>query len=206
MAFLEHQKKVQHPLYLVDVPQGCTTGIIESEVLSFEKLHGRPPDLVLIDYANLIRPVSKYRDRAEMYDHVFRELKEGSRAHKTVYYTAAQMNRESLKASKQGTEHIAFSDESSYHCDSIFRIFADEKDEINHEVHFEVIKGRYHRGSCIDLHWKRDINLIASWSGLVKFSTGSKDESQNVIGSGTASAEDVSHQGRSLDETDALDY
>ena len=63
MAFLQHQKKVQHPLYLRDIPQGCTTGIIESEVLAFEKEHGQVPDLVLIDYANLIRPISKYKDR-----------------------------------------------------------------------------------------------------------------------------------------------
>ncbi len=207
MAFLQHQKKVQHPLYLVDIPQGCTTGIIESEVLAFEKLHGQTPDLVLIDYANLIRPISKYKDRAEMYDHVFRELKESSRAHKTVYYTAAQMNRESLKATKQGTEHIAFSDASSYHCDSIFRIFADEKDEVNHEVHFEVIKGRYHQGSCINLYWKRDINWIGSWSGLVKPLTGSKDESQNISGSAANSpTADVPDSGRNSDETDTIDY
>ena len=206
MAFLQHQKKVQHPLYLVDIPQGCTTGIIESEVLAFEKLHGQTPDLVLIDYANLIRPMSKYKDRAEMYDHVFRELKEGSRAHKTVYYTAAQMNRESLKAPKQGTEHIAFSDATSYHCDSIFRIFADEKDEVNHEAHFEVIKGRYHQGACVDLYWKRDINWIGSWSGLVKPLKESKDESQDVSGSVATISEGVSNSGRSSDETDTLDY
>ena len=207
MAFLQYQKKVQHPLYLVDIPQGCTTGIIESEVLAFEKLHGQMPDLVLIDYANLIRPMSKYKDRAEMYDHVFRELKEGARAHKTVYYTAAQMNRESLKATNKGTEHIAFSDAASYHCDSIFRIFADEKDEVNHEAHYEVVKGRYHQGSCVDLYWKRDINWIGSWSGLVKPVTGSKDESQNVSGSAAATtAADVSDSGRSSDNTDNLDY
>jgi len=203
LAFLQHQKKVQHPLYLIDVPQGCTTGIIESEILAFEKLHGQTPDLVLIDYANLIRPMSKYKDRAEMYDHVFRELKEGSRAHKTIYYTAAQMNRESLKAKKQGTEHIAFSDAASYHCDSIFRIFADDKDEVNHEVHFEVIKGRYHQGSCVDLYWKRDINWIGSWGNLVKPITGRKDESKNVDGPPEISTPStgVPDSGRSSDDS-----
>jgi len=203
MAFLQHQKKVQHPLYLRDIPQGCTTGIIESEVLAFEKQYGQVPDLVLIDYANLIRPVSKYRDRAEMYDHVFRELHEGARAHNTIYYTAAQMNRESLKATKAGTEHIAFSDATSYHCDSIFRIFADEKDEVNHEAHFEVIKGRYHAGSCVDLCWKRDINWIGSWNNLVK-PPGSKDESQNVSGSATTTG--VPGAGRSSASDEDKDY
>ena len=207
MAFLQHQKKVQHPLYLIDIPQGCTTGIIESEVLAFEKLHGQVPDLVLIDYANLIRPMSKFKDRAEMYDHVFRELKEGSRAHKTIYYTAAQMNRESLKATKQGTEHIAFSDASSYHCDSIFRIFADEKDEVNHEVHFEVIKGRYHQGSCIDLCWKRDINWIGSWSNMVRTLSKDQSESQNVSGSAASSTTtEVSNSGGSTSAANAVDY
>ncbi len=207
MAFLQHQKKVKHPLYLVDIPQGCTTGIIESEILAFEKLHGQSPDLVLIDYANLIKPMSKYKDRAEMYDHVFRELKEGARAHKIPYYTAVQMNRESVKASKKGMEHIAFSDATSYHCDAIFHIFADEKDEVNHEVHLEVIKGRYHQGSCIDLYWKRDINLISSWSGLIKPSIGSKDESKDVPEHSTTISTGVSDSGREeADNTDNLDY
>ncbi|KKK50518.1 hypothetical protein LCGC14_3124210, partial [marine sediment metagenome] len=124
-----------------------------------------------------------------------------------VYYTAAQMNRESLKASNKGTEHIAFSDAAAYHCDSIFRIFADEKDEVNHEAHYEVIKGRYHQGSCIDLYWKRDINWIGSWSGLVKPPvTGSKDESQNVSGSAATTAAGVPDSGRNSDSTNNIDY
>ena len=158
--FIKRQEQVKHPFYIVDIPQGCTTGIIEAEINTFKKIHGQVPDLVLIDYANLIQPISKYKDRAEKYDHVFREFKEAARANKTIYYTAAQQNRESLKASKVGTEHIAFSDAASYHCDAIFRISADEKDEVNSEARFDVVKGRYHGKQSITLHWNRDTNYI----------------------------------------------
>lgn len=168
--FLRTQSEIRHPFYVVDIPQGCTTGIIEAEVNTFTQVHGKPPDIVLIDYANLIQPVSRYKDRAEKYDHVFRELKEASRAHKTVYYTAAQMNRESLKAKRPGTEHVAFSDAATYHCDAIFHIHSDEKDEINQEVHISTVKGRYHRKSDISLSWDRDINHIQDWNDLVGLS------------------------------------
>jgi len=163
IKFLKESVDTKIPFYIVDIPQGCTTGMIDAEVATFEKVHGKVPDIVLIDYANLINPVSKFKDRPEKYDHVFRELKEGSRAHKTVYYTAAQMNRESLKSKEPGTEHVSFSDAASYHCDAIFRVFADKNSEENKEINFEVIKGRYHGKASINLCWLRDINLICSW-------------------------------------------
>ena len=163
IEFLHKSGGSKIPFYIVDIPQGCTTGMIDSEVAMFEKIHGKPPDIVLIDYANLINPISKFKDRAEKYDHVFRELKEGSRAHKTIYYTAAQMNRESTKTKEPGTEHVAFSDASSYHCDAIFRVFADQSSEADDDIHFEVIKGRYHGKASISLYWNRELNLIKSW-------------------------------------------
>jgi replicative DNA helicase len=166
--FLRDQSQIQHPFYIVDIPQGCTTGIIGAEVNTFIKMHGKPPDIVLVDYANLIQPVSKYKDRAEKYDHVFRELKEAARAQNTIYYTAAQMNRESLKAKKIGTEHVAFSDASTYHCDTIFHIHSDEKDEVNNEVHLDTVKGRYHRKGGVSLFWDRNTNLMQDWEDLVK--------------------------------------
>ena len=186
ITFLQDQKNTKHPFHIVDIPQGCTTGVIESEVISFEKIHGQPPDVVIVDYANLIQPVSKYKDRPEKYDHVFRELHEAARAHNIVYYTAAQQNRDSLKATKVGTEHVAFSDAASYHCDSIFHIFSDEKDEVNGDVQLEVIKGRYHKKGLIRLAWDRDTNRIASWDDSVKF-PGSKDVNNSQDGTGQTS-------------------
>jgi len=163
LKFLKESGEKKIPFYIVDIPQGCTTGMIDAEVAMFEKIHGKVPDLVLIDYANLINPISKYRDRAEKYDHVFRELKEGARANRTVYYTAAQMNRESLKSKDPGTEHVAFSDAASYHCDAVFRVFADTSNEANDDIQFESIKGRYHKKFSVSLHWNRNLNLIKSW-------------------------------------------
>ena len=186
IQFLKDSANSQIPFFIVDIPQGCTTGMIDAEVATFEKVHGKVPDIVLIDYANLINPISKFKDRSEKYDHVFRELKEGSRSHKTVYYTAAQMNRESVKSKEPGTEHIAFSDAAAYHCDAVYRVFADKNSEENKELNFEVIKGRYHGKASINLCWLRDINLICSWG---KEGTGIKipgEEKQNAISGSSA--------------------
>jgi len=181
--FLNDQKNSKHPFYIVDIPQGCTTGIIESEIVIFEKIHGQYPDIVIVDYANLIQPVSKYKDRPEKYDHVFRELHEIARAYNLVCYTAAQQNRESLKATKIGTEHVSFSDAASHHCDSIFHIFADDVDEVNGDVQIEVIKGRYHAKGAIRLAWNRETNRICSWDDSVKL-PGSKDVNKSQDGTG----------------------
>lgn len=183
IEFIENSAEAKIPFFIVDIPQGCTTGIIDTEVMTFEKLHGKLPDIVLIDYANLINPVSKYKDRAEKYDHVFRELKEGARAHKLPYYTAAQMNREATKVKEPGTEHVAFSDAASYHCDSVFRVFADKNDAAQHELHFEVIKGRYHETARVTLLWQRDINLIASFSSCINTDLSRNQNVSNYSGS-----------------------
>ena len=166
--FIKDSATSKIPFYIVDIPQGCTTGTIDAEVVMFEKIHGKVPDIVLIDYANLINPVSKFRDRAEKYDYLFRELKEGARAHRTIYYTAAQLNRESVKSKEPGTEHIAFSDAISYHCDAIYRVSADKNAEAQKELVFDVVKGRYHEKVSILLCWERDINLINSYSDRIK--------------------------------------
>lgn len=179
--FLKSQKGKDVPFYIVDIPQGATTGLIESEVTIFEKLHGKSPDVVLVDYANLIQPVTKYKDRTEKFDNVFRELHENARSHHTVYYTAAQQNREAIKAKKVGTEHVAFSDASSHHCDGVFNIHSTEQDELQHTVHFDTMKGRFHAKQGCILLWEREINYIGDWMQL-----------KNVPSSSSASTSDES--------------
>jgi replicative DNA helicase len=164
--FLEWQKEHRISMYLIDIPQGASTGVIEAEIASYTKINGKAPDLVLVDYANLIQPMGKYKDRTEKIDNVFRELKESARAFNTVLYTAAQQNRESLKASKVGTEHISFSDAASHHCDTVLNIHSNEQDEIGNIVHVDIVKGRYHAKKGCELLWEREFNYIGDWDSI----------------------------------------
>jgi len=190
LDFIQLSAQAKIPFYIVDIPQGCTTGMIDAEVATFEKIHGKVPDIVLIDYANLINPISRFKDRAEKYDHVFRELKEGARAHRTPFYTAAQLNRDSLKSKEPGTEHVAFSDAASYHCDAVFRVFADKNNDVENDIQLEVMKGRYHEKKCISLYWGREINLIAEWGNdVVHIGEDNVDKNSNVSGDAASTAE-----------------
>lgn len=166
IAFLEDMKIHKAPFHIVDIASGATTGLIAAEVMKFEKKYGRVPDIVLADYASLIMPMGKHKDRVEKYDHLFKELKELARSHDTIYYTAAQANRDVLKSSKAGTEHVAFSDAASHHCDGVFYIHASEEDEIASQVQFSGVKDRWNQTKTVTLHWNRETNYIGDWGSL----------------------------------------
>jgi len=166
VEFLQDMKIHKAPFHIVDIASGATTGLIAAEVMKFEKKYGRMPDIVLADYASLIMPMGKHKDRVEKYDHLFREMKELARSHDTIYYTAAQANRDVLKSAKAGTEHVAFSDAASHHCDGVFYIHASEEDEIASQVQFSGVKDRWNQTKTVTLHWNRETNYIGNWGSI----------------------------------------
>ena len=166
IEFLQDMKIHKAPFHIVDIASGATTGLIAAEVMKFEKKYNKMPDIVLADYASLIMPMNKYKDRVEKYDHLFREFKELARSHDTIYYTAAQSNRDVLKSTKAGTEHVAFSDAASHHCDSVFYIHASDEDEIASQVQFSGVKDRWNQTKTVTLHWRRETNYIGDWGSL----------------------------------------
>ena len=141
--FLDDSANSQLPFEIVDMPRGCTPGLIESELTMYKKQYNKLPDIILADYANLMHPNEKYDKGWEKFDILFRELKQVGRAHHLPIVTAMQQNRESLKSKDIGVEHIGLSDMAAAHCDFILHLKRDERDTVNKEMHINFVKARY---------------------------------------------------------------
>lgn len=158
------------PFYAVDIARGCSPGRIDHEYAVHTRLYGVPPALILVDYANLLSPDEPSRDRSERYDLVFRELKEVARARHVPILTAAQQNRQSLKARQVGTEHIGLSDMAGAHCDFILHVMLgynplEEAIAQSMRVIFlTYIKARYHKLKRAKLFVDWDTNYLGDWS------------------------------------------
>lgn len=161
-----HNNQNEIPFYIVDMPRGCTPPIVEAELITYTRMYGKVPDLVLIDYANLMRPDTKYEKGYEKYDNLLRELKQVARVHKIPIVTAMQQNRESLKAKEVGLEHIGLSDRAADHCDFILHLHREDKDDVNKTLHIRFVKARFSELKACTLYADFAINYISDWEKL----------------------------------------
>jgi replicative DNA helicase len=152
---LDELKKNKDHFYIVDVPRGCTALAIESEIDNYERIYQRKPDLVIVDYLALMKPIGEYFNASDKYGNITRELRELIRAKKMAGFSAVQSTRTSLEATKIGTEHIAWSDAVGQHCDMVLHIHL-QSDE---EKAQNILKGtlvKYRDGANIDMDWYVD--------------------------------------------------
>ena len=173
---LEQLKNKECPFYVVDISRGVTPATIDYEIILHQKVFGVKPSVVLIDYANLMNPNERFRDRSEKYDNVFRELKEVARAHKVSILTAAQQNRKSLDSRQDevDTEHIALSDMAGAHADIIFNIWhgsnpvEEVATQLAKRVYLKIVASRYSESKTIELFVDFNVNFMGDLEKLQK--------------------------------------
>jgi replicative DNA helicase len=173
---LEQLKNKECPFYVVDISRGVTPATIDYEIILHQKVFGVKPSVVLIDYANLMTPNSRFKDRSEKYDNIFRELKEVARTHKVSILTAAQQNRKSLdvRQDEVDTEHIALSDMAGAHADIIFNIWhgsnptEEVATQLAKRVYLKIVASRYSESKTIELFADFSVNFIGDLERLQK--------------------------------------
>jgi len=173
---LNNLKDRKCPFYVVDISRGITPSMVSYEIELHKKVFGVKPDNILIDYANLMRPDEKFRDRSEKYDNVFRELKEIARAYKVSILTAAQQNRRSLDVRREevDAEHVSFSDAAAAHCDLVLNIWHGfnqaEVIATQHakRVYLKIVASRYSESKAIELFADFGVNFIGDLDKLQK--------------------------------------
>ena len=173
---LEQLKDKKCPFYVVDIARGVTPATIDYEIILHQRIFGIKPSVVLIDYANLMSPNARFKDRSEKYDNVFRELKEVARAHNVSVLTAAQQNRKSLdvRQDEVDTEHIALSDMAGAHADIIFNIWhgsnptEEVATQLAKRVYLKIVASRYSESKTIELFADFSVNFMGDLEKLQK--------------------------------------
>jgi len=132
--YLQHLKtftREKPSLYIVDIPSQCSPIAIENELLIYRDKRGKFPQVVYLDYANLMIPSKKYSNTSERYNFLFEELHELARKYRICLVTAVQEGRTGMKVKSKeevGVEHIGLSHYIVPHVELMIHLFQDTLD------------------------------------------------------------------------------
>jgi replicative DNA helicase len=163
---LKKQLKEKLNVWIVDVSMGARSSMIFEEIEIYRAINGVNPDLVVIDYANLMSPEAPFRGRSEKYDFLFQEYHEIAKYFKIAILTATQESRDAAKTDiearkkkqevEQGVHNIGLSHYMAPHCETVIRLKQDSKDVLQNRLWAIIDKNRY--GSL-----GAEIPLMALW-------------------------------------------
>jgi|GEM_PF-2355902 len=164
---LKRQVKEKFNVWLVDIPHKASTDDIYQEIEIYKAMNGSYPDLVIIDYANLMAPVMSYNGRSEKYDFLFKEYHEIARYTNTCILTATMESRERSKLDKarkrhneeerEGVEGIGLSNYMAPHCEIVLRLRQTREEALRNKLFVVVDKHRYAKAY-------EEIELCAVWA------------------------------------------
>lgn len=104
-------------VFIVDCPQGCTPAFVESKLDTIEQLYDFKADVVITDYAGIMKPNVSIAEKRHEQGQIALDQKRIAREREVVVISAAQMSREGGKSKEADTSHVAESDQVSDHID-----------------------------------------------------------------------------------------
>ena len=109
-----------------------------------EKLINRDfkPDVIIVDYADLLRPVSTLREKRHELETIYEQLRGLAQTYKCCVWTASQTNRSGLNAEVITMESISEAFNKCFVADFIFSISRTVEDKLNNEGRIFVAKNR----------------------------------------------------------------
>jgi replicative DNA helicase len=153
-------------VWIVDVSMGASSSLILEEIELYRAANGVDPDLVIIDYANIMEPTKRYNGRSEKYDFLFKEYHEIAKFCNVALLTATQESRDASKADieakkkkqmiEQGVHNIGLSNYMAPHCESVIRLKQDNADSLQNRLWAIIDKNRYGTAG-------QEIPLMAIW-------------------------------------------
>lgn len=150
---LKQQLRQKLNVWIVDIAMGATSSTILEEIELYKAANGIDPDLVVIDYANIMEPSVRYNGRSEKYDFLFKEYHEIAKYANIAILTATQESRDASKADiearkkkaevEQGVHNIGLSNFMAPHCETVIRLKQDGQDRLQNRLWVIIDKARY---------------------------------------------------------------
>ena len=109
-----------------------------------EKLKNRDfkPDIILVDYADLLRPISTLKEKRHELETIYEQLRALAQENKCCVWTASQTNRSGLNAEVITMESISEAFNKCFVADFIFSISRTSEDKLNNEGRIFIAKNR----------------------------------------------------------------
>lgn len=163
---LKKQLKEKLNIWIVDVSMGASSATVLEEVELYRAANGVNPDLVIVDYANLMEPLKRYNGRSEKYDFLFKEYHETAKYCNVSLLTFTQESRDASKADitakqkkqevEQGVHNIGLSNYMAPHCEGVIRLKQDSQDALQNRLWAIIDKDRYGKHG-------QELPLMAIW-------------------------------------------
>lgn len=135
-------KKYSNKLIIKEYPtKQCTVQIMRSHIEK-QKRMGWHPDLIVVDYAEILKFSTNYSEIRHNLQGVFEELRGMAKELNVAMWTASQSNREGYKTTAPGLEHIAEAFSKTYCTDLSIVIGRTQKEKANKTAIFNIAKNR----------------------------------------------------------------
>jgi KaiC/GvpD/RAD55 family RecA-like ATPase len=106
------------------------------------KARGHKVDFVIVDYGDLLRPVSKEKEKRQELESIYEEMRGIAQMHECVVWTASQTNRTGLNAEVITMESISEAFNKCFVADFICTISRTIKDKASNEGRLFIAKNR----------------------------------------------------------------
>lgn len=144
-------------IIVMDDVRGCTVDRVYAEITRWK------PDILCLDYINLMNVRSSYNQHWEKITYLTQELKQIARTLKTPIIGIAQANR---AAFSQGAtlENIGGSISAVQDADLVFGLHSDEEMREEKKTELRLLKNRDGSVGNVDLWWEPETMTFGQWS------------------------------------------
>ena len=160
-VILEKVKDIDGTLIVKEYPTKSASIETIKNHISRLKNRGVNPDLIVVDYADLLRPTRQQREKRQELEEIYEELRGLAKIHECCLWTASQTNRSGLNAEVITMESISEAFNKCFVADFIFSLSRTIEDKNNNEGRIFIAKNRngpdgivypiYMDPSCVDI-------------------------------------------------------
>lgn len=133
---------------IIRLPIGSNANSIRSYIKQYEIENGKPPDVLVVDYLDLMQPIggNKNKGLSEQDKEKSEEIYELLHAYDMIGWSASQQNRDALKMSSPDHSAIAGGMSKINICDYWISLFMDGGMRLNGTMLAYFLKSRYSDG------------------------------------------------------------
>lgn len=142
-------------LFIKEFPTGtASVNTLRAHLQSLERDHGIKPDVIFVDYADIMKSTSEYSERRYNLTSIYETLRAMAMELNIPIWTATQANREAINSPKFDLRVISESLGKAQTADLILGIGRTEEDKAVNKAKMMILKNRNGEdGFTIDLHF-----------------------------------------------------
>ena len=179
---VEKLKDVKGHLIIKEYPiKSASTQTIRSHIERLKK-RGTKPDMILIDYADLLKPVKSHGEKRHELEGIYEELRAIAQQEKCTVVTASQTNRSGLNAEVITMESISEAFNKCFVADFIFSLSRTPQDKQANTGRVFIAKNRNGPDGLV-------FPIFADWSNVTMKVLDRSDEQLQTPASGRENLE-----------------